>query len=254
MIGRMKIPTDEQRKAWLNIAAAVFAGLTALACFVRPEGAWPLLALTVACAALANFDQIGDITATVAGVNFSLKKARTAVEQISELAARIDERNKDVVGHITGGESFPVARIIPGSDRTKPSTVAVEVVGEHSLREVDVRWINAAYDPKTTAGYNDHIGYIAARTVKLLPGAAFDARPSDDGRLDIFYSALNGIMFQFLDFRKVDEHWRFATCVLAHGRVVRKDRDDGFGPWPDWESERLRLGIELEHEPSGKIL
>ncbi len=101
----MKLPTDEQRKARLNIAAIVFAVLTALAAFIRPDGAWPLFALTIACLAVANFDQFGDITATVAGVNISLKKAQLAVEQISDLAAKIDERNKDIVGHITGGES-----------------------------------------------------------------------------------------------------------------------------------------------------
>ena len=242
---------DDQRKRWLYRGAIVFAVLTAGAAFFQPEGAWPLLALAVACAVLAHVDQLGDITATVAGMNISLKRAETAVQQISELAVKIDERNRDVIGHITGGESYPYIRVVPKMN-TQPSRMIVEVVGEHALREVDIRVLDAALNPMTE-GAHVRIGYIAVGTIKEIAKLFDDARQADNGRLIIFYSALNGVMIQFLDYRNVEGDWRFASCVLAHGKV-HKRIDPNFGPQPsDWDAERVRLGIELKHEPKGKI-
>lgn len=65
--------------------------------------------------------------------------------------------------------------------------------------------------------------------------------------------ALNGVMYQFLDYRRIEGQWHFASCVLAHGRALKHMDDPNFGPQPDWESERMRLKIDLEHEPTGRI-
>jgi hypothetical protein len=260
---------DEERKLWLYRGAIAFAALTAGAAFCRPEGAWPLMLLAVACVLAANIDKIGDLRASGAGFQLELtRRAETAVAEIGETAGRIgaletnmqqllaelETKTADLVGHITGGESYPLVRVLPkaGDER---ATVIVEVVGKYSLRDVSMRLVDAAEDdPRAAAGTSVDLGFIAARTFRQLPDSIFDSvRRSEEGRLDIFFSVFNGVMYQLLDYRKAGGRWRFASCVLAHGRVY-KHIDPDFGPQPDWEAERVRLRIDLEHEPSGRIL
>jgi hypothetical protein len=189
----MKLLTDEQRKAWLYCAAGTLAVLTVFAAFFRPEGAWPLVALSVACIVFANIDKIGDFKASGAGIEVSLvRKAETAVDEISQLASRIgdvetriqalvvdlDDKTTDLAGHITGGESYPCVKIIPGR------ALLLQVAGKHSLRELNVRLVDAAVaDPMSTPGVYFDVPYIAAGTFRLRPIALFDklANPMTGG-------------------------------------------------------------------------
>jgi hypothetical protein len=206
----------------------------------------------------ANIDKIGDLKASGAGVEVSLaRKTETAVDEITELAGQIghvetriqglvadlDTKTTDLVGHITGGESYPCLMVDP--DRG----LLVLVRGKHSIRELRVDFADAAAaSPTLTPTETFEIPYIAAETGRKYPIKAFDKirQGSDDGRLYIKFSALNGIMHQFLDFRKKDSgSWVFATRVMAHGDKVERV-DPGFGPPPDWDSEMRRLNITLE--------
>jgi hypothetical protein len=260
---------DDQRKLWLYRGAFAFAVLTAVAAFFRPEGAWPLMLLATACVLVANIDKIGDLRASGAGFQLELtRKAETAVAEMGEVAGRLggletnmqqlltefETKTADLVGHITGGESYPLVKIFP-KPGVASALVTVGVIGKYSLRDVSMRLVDATEDePRNAVGMPVDVGFIAARTSKALDFPVFDkVRRTEEGRIDIFFSVFNGVMYQFLDYRKVAGQWAFASCVLAHGRAF-KYIDPGFGPQPDWEAERVRLQIDLEHEPSGKIL
>lgn len=261
---------NDQRRTWLYRGAVAFAVLTAGAAFIRPEGAWPLMLLAIACVLAANIEKIGDLRASGAGFQLELtQRAETAVAEIGEIAGRIggleinmqqlltdlNTKTADMVGHITGGDGYPLVRVLPRAGDAAPIMV-VEVVGKYSLRDVSLQFADAAQDnPKAVAAGQSptDLGFIAARTFKQLRDHVFNSlRRTDEGRIDIFFSTFNGVMYQFLDYRKIDGQWRFASCVLAHGRAF-KHIDPDFGPQPDWDAERVRLRIELEHEPSGRI-
>jgi hypothetical protein len=260
---------EDQRKRWLYVAAIAFAALTVIAAFWRPSGAWPLTVLAIACVLAANIDKIDDLRASGAGFNFQwTRRAEAAVHEMSEIAGRLGDietstqkllieleaKTEDLVGHITGGESYPLVRVVPAEDGTL--ALIVECKGKYSLRGLSVRLVDASVaDPRSAPGTSANVSFIAARTLKQFPGHFFDhVRQSDKGRLDIFFDAFNGVMYQFLDYRKVDGQWHFASCVLAHGRAFKHMDDPDFGPQPDWDAERVRLRIDLEHEPSGRIL
>jgi hypothetical protein len=111
-----------------------------------------------------------------------------------------------------------------------------------------LRIVDSVFPPNTVAGATCNVGTVPARHVRRLPATALQVRQSDNGRLIIYYSALNGTMFQFFDFRKVDSKWLFATRILAHGLLVHQDIDEGFGPQPNWAVETRRIGVTLENE------
>jgi hypothetical protein len=93
--------------------------------------------------------------------------------------------------------------------------VIVEVVGKYSLRDVSMRLVDAAEDdPRAAAGTSVDLGFIAARTFSQLLGSIFDSvRRSEEGRLDIFFSAFNGVMYQLLDFgRSADNGASHHAC------------------------------------------
>ena len=266
----MKLPIDEQRKARLYVAAGAFAVLSALAAFYRPDGAWPLVVLAIASAVAANIDKIGDLKASGAGFVVEwTRRAEAAVTEMNDVAGRLgnletstqnlltelEAKTKDLAGQINGGESYPLVKVVRANDGSLGMIIGCE--GKHSLRGLNVLLVDAsAADPQATPGHQAKasFSFIAARTLGNL-NISFDAvRQADNGRVDIFFNALNGVMYQFLDYRIVDGQWHFASCVLAHGRAFKHMDDPNFGPQPDWDAERVRLGIELEHEPSGKIL
>jgi hypothetical protein len=167
--------------------------------------------------------------------------------KVQHMLDALDAKTTDLVSHITGGKSSPYLIVSPGADNAL-SQVRVGVLGNHSLRDVRVRIVDSAFDPQTAIGATFDIGIIPFRHVHRLPASALDVRQSDNGRLIIFFSALNGSMFQFLDFRRADGKWRFATRVLAHGELVHQQIDEGFGSQPDWAVETRRIGVTLEHE------
>lgn len=262
----MKPPTDEQRKAGLYVAAGAFAVLAAFAAFCRPEGAWPLIVLAVVSALAANIDKISGLRASGAGSEVEwTKRAEAAVTEMNAVAGRLgnleastqklltelDAKTKDLSDQITGGESYPLVQVMPVNGRL---TLIIRCEGKYSLRGLDTTIVDSSVaDPRNAPATSASSQFIAARTYTVLDIPFKSVRQSDEvGRLIIFHNALNGVMFQFLDYRKVDGQWRFASCVLAHGRVF-KHLDPAFGPQPDWEAERVRLRIELEHEPTGKI-
>jgi hypothetical protein len=141
----------------------------------------------------------------------------------------LEAKTNNLTGHITGGESSPYLIVGPGPDNAL-SQVRVGVIGKHSLRDVRVRIGDSAIDPFAVGGPMFVLDHIPVRHHKALSASALDCRQSDDGRFNIFFDAFNGTMFQFLDFRRVDGAWRFATRVLAHGLLVHQQIDEGFGP------------------------
>jgi len=264
----MKLPTDEQRKAGFYVAAGGFAVLAAFAAFCRPEGAWPLVALAIASAVAANIDKMRGLRASGAGVEFEwTMRAEAAVTDMQEIAAKLatletgtqkvlaelEDKTKDLAGHINGGESYPLIRVVQADDGSL--AMVVECTGKYSLRGLSVKLVDASVaDPRAAPGHLARADFLAARTSGNL-GIPFDAvRQADKGRVDIFFNALNGVMYQFLDYRRDDGEWHFASCVLAHGRAFKHMDYPNFGPQPNWDAERVRLNIELEYEPSGRIL
>jgi hypothetical protein len=250
-------PSDESRKTWLYVAAVAFAVLAAFAAFLRPDGAWPLVVMAAAFAVAANVDKIANLSASAMGVKFEIftKRTEAAVDRMEDIAAgtgRIERSMERLAGHITGGESYPLVRVVPS--KNGPLVLVVECKGDFALRGLSMRLVDAsAADPRAEPGISAEIPFIAPRTLKVLSATFDSVRQSDNGRLIFFFDAFNGVMYQFLDYRKVDEQWRFASCVLAHGRAFKHMDDPAFGSQPNWETERVRLNIELEHEPTGKI-
>lgn len=257
-------PDSSAERLWLQRGAIVFAALTALAAFWRPEGAWPLLILSAACLVVANLEKINDdIFASIAGMSISIirKKAEKAVDQmndsaqrlasiettIGQLAHSLDAKTEEMIGNITGGNSSPILIVSPGTNNSL-SEVRVGVLGKYSLRDVRVQIVSSLSDVHPFADVRFEITHIPARHVHWLPSTTLGAQQPDSGRLVIFFTAVNGRMFQFLDFRKVDGKWFFATRVLAHGQLMLQQIDEGFGPQPNWAEEIRRIGVVLESE------
>lgn len=197
-------------------------------------------------------------------------RAEAAVTDMQEIAAKLstleagtqkvlaelEDQTKELAGHIGGGDSYPLVQVvIRGTDGTL--VFIVECKGEYPLRGLHLRLVDASVaHPWLAPGTSADLPFVAPRTFAPLTNTTFDdVRLSDYGRLIISSDALNGVMYQFLDYKKDDGEWHFASCVIAHGRAFKHMDDPNFGPQPDWEGERMRLRrIPLEHEPSGKIL
>lgn len=220
------------------------------------------MVLSVACVVMANLDKLGDFTASGAGVAISVKRAESAVEQMTELTRQmggleanfqqllvsLDVKTMDLVSHITGGKSSPYVVVAPGPDNAL-NIMGVAVHGDHSLRDVKVRIVDSGDDPLTAAGTKFDIGIIPFGHIHWFPASVRAIPQSDKGRLIVFFSALNGTMYQFLDYKKVDGKWCCATRLLAHGELIFQKIDAGFGPQPsEWAAETRRIKVTLENE------
>jgi hypothetical protein len=162
----------------------------------------------------------------------------------------LDAKTTNLIGHITGGESSPCLVGKPGPD-DRLGTVAIEVLGEHSLRDVQMRIVNLANFGADNLGKTIAVGDVLHGHARVLAGdALFDCRHSDDCRFNIFFTAFNGSTAQLLRLRKVDGQWRVATRVLAHGKVAYEYIDTGFPEQPDWDGETRAAGVTLaRYEP-----
>jgi hypothetical protein len=233
------------KEQWISAVLAAAMSLVVWA-FVREEGkGWTVATILGAIGPWVAF--AGGAVANWFRIRSGQRTSQTlsTIEiNVRQMLADFDVRMTDAVGHITGGESYPCLVVDP--DRG----LLVLVRGKYSIRDLRVDFADAAAaSPALTPTETLEFRHIAAGTGKKRPIEAFDnvRHSSDEGRLYIKFSALNGIMHQFLDFRKeADGSWVFATRVMAHGDKVERI-DPGFVPPPlDWDSEMQRFNITLD--------
>jgi len=144
---------------------------------------------------------------------------------LKRMLSELEERTKDLVGHITGGDSVCYLIGSPAASNVLGNMLIVHH-GKHPLYDVNARIVdleafdqikdNLTLENIQKTEMHRHFG-------NLIPGHASmlrEAIPLGDGpvrRFNVFYTARNGSFAQLLRFKKVDGVWRYATKVERDG-------------------------------------
>jgi hypothetical protein len=182
-----------------------------------------------------------------------VKKQQTVEEglsdikkQVTTMLSELEDRTKDLVGFITGGESicYLSATTMPDGNLR---FVAVVHQGKHPAYGVVARIVDLEVAERYGLPISGEsfaasetelvIGDLIPGHAKMMGGAIAPAS-GDIRRFNIFFTARNGSFIQRLRFRRVDGIWRRAIKVQSFNSHF-EDVDDAYPRTPDggvaWE-------------------
>jgi hypothetical protein len=157
-----------------------------------------------------------------------------------------EDRFKDMVGSVTGGESWPIIEMTEFDIKDHPPRRMVPRIlirGTHSLRQVELGVIDyrnyreffaakkdlsveqVFANQHITVSKLDDVRAIATGSLIMFP-IGIDTDPDADKRYCIEIHALNGSWREYLQYQKVDGQWKHAIKVA----VVDGTKVNGDGP------------------------
>jgi hypothetical protein len=167
---------------------------------------------------------------------------------IKQMLNSLDEKTNDLIGHITGGNSFCFLMGETGPSN-KLERLTITNRGKHPLYNVTVRVIDledlnqniekirSGAMPNTVL--DGLVGQLIPRHFTKLKGT-LHLGDGEIRRFNVFFTALNGSFTQLLQFRKVNNSWlwatrvqrvkdtnvvHIATLVEGEAQVPRRERD-----------------------------
>jgi hypothetical protein len=178
-----------------------------------------------------------------------IKKQKQTEASLERLDAKANSllndfatRTENLIGHITGGESYPL--LLPWID---PEEVAfsIRVEGEYPLNSLVIEVTDIdALPPQLRIGepppkqQTEFVGALAPGAVlpQMFPFPLY----GDLRRFQVRSNALNGTVYQRFRFQRRSDHWAYATRIWKNNQVVSSQGDatilllDPNGN-PDWD-------------------
>lgn len=169
---------------------------------------------------------------------------RTIESNVSQLVRDLDKRTKDLIGHVTGGDSF--CHLVGGhiTPENQVLNLCLHHDSEHQLYDMHVRIVDLQVFEQEISRKPENLR--KADTVfyldSFLPGyghplyskdkagerAMLDLGDGDKAGFNIFFTARNGAFFQYLRFARVAGKWTKASHVSRNDEILLEVIDADF--------------------------
>lgn len=156
--------------------------------------------------------------------------------KVNSLIAQLEFEVKELINHITGGESFCYWRISSPDPNSNKGMEIVMHHGRHTIfdiqaRIVDLEKMESLNDP---TNFNDVVANCTMRTYKsLIPdhihaGSLFDLGEGSQRSFNVFWTASNGSFEQMIRYKKIETEWLAAIRVVRSGVVLHEEIPGNF--------------------------
>ncbi|WP_416739210.1 hypothetical protein ACM1ZW_20690 [Pseudomonas sp. NFX71] len=165
-----------------------------------------------------------------AGIEDSLSKVQTRIELVTE---NLEHQTKQLMGYVTGGDSFVFFRVKVRGDNTSLWMAAHGGGTEFPVYRAQARIVDLdVFDALLRSGRSDEASTFIS-IGDLLPRTFNNEWEHDLGNgnsrsFNIFITAGNGHIQQKIRFRRVNDVWTQATRVLNDNGVVHLYADDEY--------------------------
>jgi len=142
--------------------------------------------------------------------------------KMSNLLENLEEKTNNIIGHVTGGNSYCYL-FIASNIHQDPDVVSIVLhhSGDHVLYDVSARIVdkdklNQSVSQNFEEQLNEATSYINYDVLmpKYCKLFKWNLGPNDSRDFDIYWTARNGSFRQQLKLRRVDGHWSQATEVI----------------------------------------
>ncbi|MDU9028689.1 hypothetical protein [Pseudomonas mediterranea] len=165
-----------------------------------------------------------------AGVENSLSQVQSRIELVTE---QLEKQTKQLIGHVTGGDSFVYFKVIAHGDDS--STWMATHGGDDdypvyrakaTIVDLDIFDATVALGRADEADTHVSIGDLLPQSFRII--RTHDLGDVDARSFNIFMTAGNGRIQQKLRMRRVNDGWVQATRVNNNSGVVLLEIDDGY--------------------------
>jgi hypothetical protein len=157
-------------------------------------------------------------------------------KRINLLLQNLEEKTENLVGHLTGGESFCYLMLSMG--KSNSGKVVIIHQGKHALYDITARIVDIDLFGKTENDITFEAilkNEIHRRYNNLFPGHCnfnvhdeFNLGDNDQRRFNIFWTARNGDFTQMLRFIKIEDQWYYATKILRDDKILFQKIEEKF--------------------------
>ncbi|AQT58890.1 hypothetical protein [Cellvibrio sp. PSBB023] len=154
--------------------------------------------------------------------------------RFKELLEKVEAKTEEMIGHISGGNSFPWFQVSMIDNSTNIGLLMAMHQGKHPLYDVSARIVdlNKFEQVKTkfslaTLGYTDtniNLGNMTSSNVRLVQQWKLESEPEQS--YNIFFTARNGSFIQELRLKKIYGVWVSATKISNNDNVVLYEQID----------------------------
>ncbi|MBN5930128.1 hypothetical protein [Legionella pneumophila] len=182
-------------------------------------------------------------TCWLSGQYFRISKQAKVEGNLSRIQARMEEvlvdlelKTKDIIAHLTGGESFCYFLPLHAEKGTNIVNTMVQHEGRHSLfnvqaRVLDMQAFEKIKPPITLEKMNqchNILSYDTLTTGHCLLRDKFALGEGEQRDFNIFWLTINGSFEQNLQFKKINNIWYYSTRVIRKGEVLVEKVQEGF--------------------------
>ena len=158
-------------------------------------------------------------------------------DRLKQLLDTLEQKTMDLIGHVSGGKSFPWLQFGMIDNSTGNATLMVVHQGEHPLydvaaRIVDLNKFELIKNQLSIANFRQ--ADTSIEIGNLIPGHASMVGPwkiegVDKQNYNVFFTARNGRFTQLIRMQKFDGNWQIATKVTnGNEEVVFEQVSEGF--------------------------
>lgn len=181
------------------------------------------------------------ITSWMTGQVFRVKKQGKVEGSLDKMEGRLeslleelDTKTREMIDHVTGGDSFPWIQVAMVDPKTDQGMLMVNHHGDHPLYDVSVRivdlniffQIQGAHTLSTfqLSDTNINIGNLISGHSMSLRGWSIKHSPAQS--YNVFFAARNGSFTQLVRMRKINGKWLTATKVSNQNNEVLHEQID----------------------------
>lgn len=154
--------------------------------------------------------------------------------RFKELLGKVETKTEEMIGHISGGNSFPWVQVSMLDNSTNTGVLMAIHQGEHPLYDVSARIVDLQKFEQVkdnislaTFGYTDtnvNIGNMIPSHASMVQQWKIESSPEQS--YNIFFTARNGSFTQLLRLQKINGTWVSATKVTNKDNVVLHEQVD----------------------------
>ena len=153
--------------------------------------------------------------------------------RFKELLDKVESKTEEMIGHISGGNSFPWLQIGMTNGSNQGVLMAIHQ-GDHPLYDVTARIVDLQKFEQiknnislATLGYTDtniNIGNMIPSHASMVQNWKIESEPKQS--YNIFFTARNGSFTQLLRLKKVNGAWVTATKVTNKNNEILHEQID----------------------------
>lgn len=156
--------------------------------------------------------------------------------RFKELLGQLESKTNEMIGHISGGNSFPWLQIGQINHSSDTGVLVVIHEGEHPLYDVNAQIVdlvkfeqikqNLSLENRNFADTDIYVGNMIPLHARMLRQWKIESCPEQS--YNIFFTARNGSFTQLLRLKKINGTWISATIVKKNDEVLHEEVHENF--------------------------